>query len=252
MSAERELVESKIEQNRIVLIDKPPHWTSFDAVAKLRTPLKKLFGKKFKIGHAGTLDPLATGLLIICTGKKTKEIELYQAQTKVYSGTITLGKTTPSYDLETGFDSESAFEHITPDEIFAAAEKLTGEIEQVPPVFSAVKIDGKAAYLSARKGKDVEIKSKIVNVYRFEIQEINLPELKFWIECSKGTYIRSIANDIGKILGCGAYLSSLRREKIGDFSVENAVSPEIWIKNFSDEISSLGIVLQNQSSNNGG
>jgi tRNA pseudouridine55 synthase len=223
------------EKNCIYLIDKPLHWTSFDVVAKLRTPLKKIFGKNYKIGHAGTLDPLATGLLIVCAGDKTKEAENYQAQTKIYTGSISLGKTTPSYDLETEFNSEKPFSHIKEEEIRATAEKLTGEIEQTPPIFSAVKIDGKAAYISARKGKDVVIKARKINIYRFVIEKIELPEVYFTIECSKGTYIRTIANDFGDILGCGAHLSSLRRTHIGEFSVENALTPAVWLENLTKE-----------------
>ena len=228
-------METNTEKDRVVLIDKPLHWTSFDVVAKMRTPLRKVFGKAVKIGHAGTLDPLATGLLIICIGKMTKQIESFQAQEKEYTGTITLGKTTPSYDLETAFDSEAPYEHISESDIINATKQFTGEISQIPPKFSAVKVDGKSAYLAARKGKDIEIKAKNVIIYAFEITEIVLPNVHFRVKCSKGTYIRSLAHDLGQVLQCGAHLSALRRTKIGDFDVQNAVSPEMWVEKFKAE-----------------
>ena len=209
----------EFEKGEVLLIDKPLEWTSFDVVRKLKFAIRK---KKLKIGHAGTLDPLATGLLIVCTGKCTKQIEQIQAQQKEYIGTFTIGKTTPSFDLETDFDSESPYNHLSNDEIKEARLSLTGEISQTPPVFSAVKVNGKRAYESARKGESVKLKPRTVTVHTFEITSIDLPIVSFKITCSKGTYIRSIAHDFGKNLGCGAHLSSLRRTKIGEFDVDNA------------------------------
>lgn len=228
----KKTMELDLEKGELVLIDKPLNWTSFDVVAKMRGRLTKKFGKKVKIGHAGTLDPLATGLLIICIGKMTKSIDTFQAQTKEYTGEITLGKTTPSYDLETDFDSEKPYEHLTNTQIKEATKLFIGDIAQIPPIYSAVKIDGKAAYLSARKGKDIEMKAKNISITQFEITSITLPKVTFLVNCSKGTYIRSLANDFGQELGTGAHLSALRRTKIGDFSVENAISPEKWIALF--------------------
>ncbi|AWV97334.1 tRNA pseudouridine(55) synthase TruB [Arcticibacterium luteifluviistationis] len=205
------------ENGTVLLIDKPLTWTSFDAVKKIRSA-----GKFKKVGHAGTLDPLATGLLILCTGKKTKEIEKYQAQEKEYTGTFTLGATTPSYDLETEFDQEFPTDHITKEALSAAVDKMTGLIEQTPPIFSAVKVNGRRAYDAARKGEEIKLKIREVEIQAFEIDDSNFPVIAFRIVCSKGTYIRSMANDFGKLLGSGAHLSSLRRTKIGDFSVDDA------------------------------
>ncbi|MEJ2614104.1 MAG: tRNA pseudouridine(55) synthase TruB [Ignavibacteriaceae bacterium] len=202
-----------------ILIDKPFRWTSFHVVHKIR----KAVGVK-KVGHAGTLDPMATGLLIICTGKKTKEIIKYQELEKTYTGIITLGKTTPSMDLETGIIEEKSFDNITEEKIFEAKEKFTGQIFQIPPMYSAVKYKGKSLYKLARKGKTVKREPREVFVSKFNITKINLPDIFFEISCSKGTYIRVIANDLGTILGCGAVLSSLRRTKIGNYNVENALS----------------------------
>lgn len=205
----------------VILVDKPLTWTSFDVVNKLKYALKP---QKIKIGHAGTLDPLATGLLIICTGKKTKEIELYQSQVKVYSGKFLVGNTTPSFDLETEIDQEFPTEHIDGQLLEKARLLFLGKISQVPPVFSAVKVNGKRAYESARKGIDVEIKPRELEIFSFEINTENFPEVGFEIICSKGTYIRSIARDFGIALGSGAHLIELRREGIGQFSVQNAWS----------------------------
>ena len=201
----------------VLLIDKPLEWTSFDVVKKVRGAIRIK-----KVGHAGTLDPLATGLLIVCTGKMTKQINTYQAQTKEYTGEITLGATTPSYDLETEPENFQSTEEVTDEAIKEAASKLTGMIEQTPPIFSALKVDGKRAYEQARKGKDVKMKSRTVEVETFEITSVDLPKVTFKIVCSKGTYIRSLANDLGAELGVGGYLSALRRTAIGDFRVENA------------------------------
>lgn len=215
----------KLQEGQVILIDKPLRWTSFQVVNKMRYTIQKKYHiKKIKIGHAGTLDPLATGLLIMCTGKFTKKIEEFQGLFKEYTGTFTLGKTTPSYDLETDFDGEYSYSHLTDGLINNTVSKFIGEIDQVPPVFSAIQKDGKRAYDSARKGKELVLDSRKVMVYEFEITNIDLPKLDFRIKCGKGTYIRSIANDFGKALNSGAYLSSLRRTKIGQFEVENAKS----------------------------
>lgn len=210
----------------ILLIDKPLEWSSFQAVNALKWAIRKKFNlKKIKIGHAGTLDPLATGLLVICTGKFTKKIPELQGQVKEYTGTFTLGATTPSYDLETEVDQTFPIDHITEAAIKKVANQFLGEIDQVPPVFSALKKDGKRLYELAREGKEVDIKSRKVEILEFEITRVTLPEVDFRVVCSKGTYIRSLAHDFGKALGSGAHLSALRRTKIGDFNVDNATSP---------------------------
>ncbi len=203
----------------VILVDKPYGWTSFAVVKKL-----KWLGKYRKIGHAGTLDPLATGLLICCTGKMTKQIETFQAQVKEYTGTLVLGKSTPSFDLETEFDATFSVDHIHSADIQQVVKQLTGVIQQVPPVFSAIKVDGKRAYKSARQGQDIVIEPRPVTIYEFEVDETNFPEIGFRIVCSKGTYIRSLVRDFGVLLGSGAYMSSLRRTRIGDFRVEDAIT----------------------------
>lgn len=211
---------------QLLLIDKPLGWSSFQAVNKLKWVIRKKFNlKKFKIGHAGTLDPLATGLLLICTGKFTKTINELQGQAKEYTGTLTLGATTPSYDLETEADTIFSTEHISKEDILAATEKFIGDIEQIPPIFSALKKDGKRLYEYARDGIEVEIKKRSITISEFEITEVNMPEVKFRVICSKGTYIRSLAHDFGKALQSGAHLSELRRTKIGDYNVNNAQGP---------------------------
>lgn len=215
-------------EGQILLIDKPLKWSSFQAVNKLKYILKRKYNlpKKFKIGHAGTLDPLATGLLIVCTGKFTKRITDIQAQAKEYTGTITVGATTPSYDLETEVDATFPTEHITAELIRTAIQQFLGEIDQKPPVFSAIKKDGKRLYEHARAGEEVEIAFRKTTIHEFEITRIALPEIDFRVKCSKGTYIRSLAFDFGKALNSGAHLSVLRRTKIGDFSVENGIMPD--------------------------
>ena len=220
------------QNGQVLLIDKPLQWSSFQAVNKLKYLLKNKYDlpKKFKIGHAGTLDPLATGLLIVCTGKFTKTITEIQAQEKEYTGTITVGATTPSYDLETEINATFPTEHLTDDLIFETTKQFLGEINQKPPVFSAIKKDGKRLYEHARAGEEVEIKARKTTIYEFEITRIDLPEIDFRIKCSKGTYIRSIAYDFGLALQSGGHLTALRRTKIGAFSVENAVSPEDFEK----------------------
>ena len=214
-------------EGQVLLIDKPLQWSSFQAVNKLKYVLKNHYNlpKKFKIGHAGTLDPLASGLLIICTGKFTKRITAIQGQAKEYTGTFTVGATTPSYDLETEIDATFPTEHITPEIILETTKQFLGEIDQKPPVFSAIKKDGKRLYEHARAGEEVEISFRKTTIHEFEITRIALPEIDFRVVCSKGTYIRSLAFDFGTALNSGAYLSVLRRTKIGDYAVDNAISP---------------------------
>ncbi|MFZ2904820.1 MAG: tRNA pseudouridine(55) synthase TruB [Cyclobacteriaceae bacterium] len=207
------------DEGRVLLINKPLEWTSFDVVNKLRNKLKIK-----KIGHAGTLDPLATGLLIICTGKKTKQIESYMGLEKEYTGTFIIGQTTPSYDLETEVTEPKDISHITELSIRNVVQSLTGKLRQLPPLHSAIKIGGKRAYKFARKGKEVELKPREVEVKAFEITKIQLPALHFRVVCSKGTYIRSLARDLGEGLGVGAYLSQLCRTRIGEHSLENALT----------------------------
>jgi len=225
-------------EGQVILIDKPLTWSSFQTVNKLKYILKRKYNlpKKFKIGHAGTLDPLATGLLIICTGKFTKRITEIQAQTKEYTGTITVGATTPSYDLETEVNATFPTRHITQDLISDTIQQFLGEIDQKPPVFSAIKKDGIRLYEHARAGQEVEIQSRKTTVYEFEITRFELPEIDFRISCSKGTYIRSLAFDFGNALQSGAYLSSLRRTKIGDYNVEKSCSPSDFEKSVTQEL----------------
>jgi tRNA pseudouridine55 synthase len=209
----------------LILVNKPIEWTSFDVVKKVRNLLKKkLQIKKLKVGHAGTLDPLATGLLIICTGKNTKKIEQIQRQIKTYTGTFTLGATTPSYDLETEMHKRFPTSHITKELLIETAKNFVGEIFQKPPVFSALKKDGKRLYQYARDEKEVEVKERKVVVHAFEITKIELPIIHFKICCSKGTYIRSLSHDFGLALNSGAHLSKLCRTKIGNYDLENALS----------------------------
>lgn len=215
----QENTDFNFAQGELLLIDKPLTWTSFDVVGKLRNSLKPL---KLKVGHAGTLDPLATGLLIVCTGKMTKQIDTFQAEDKEYIGTFTIGATTPSYDLETEIDATSDISHITEEQIHALARSFVGEQDQYPPAHSAIKINGERVYEKARRGEEVELKARRVNIMEFDIPAIELPIVHFRIKCSKGTYIRSIAHDFGAKLGVGAHLSSLRRTKSGDFEVAKA------------------------------
>ncbi|GAC1371103.1 MAG: tRNA pseudouridine(55) synthase TruB [Hymenobacter sp.] len=218
MSA-KELSDFDFETGEVLLLDKPLTWTSFDVVRTVKNALRIK-----KIGHAGTLDPLATGLLILCTGRKTKDIDQIQAQEKEYTGTFRLGETTPSFDLETAVDLVRPYAHLTPEQVTAATQPFLGTIQQTPPLFSAVKIDGKRAYEIARQGLEAEIKSKTVEIKAFELTRIALPEVDFRIVCSKGTYIRSLARDLGLGLGCGAHLTRLVRTRIGAFRVEDAFS----------------------------
>ncbi|MCA1751767.1 MAG: tRNA pseudouridine(55) synthase TruB [Flavobacteriales bacterium] len=210
---------------KLLLVDKPLTWSSFDVVKKIRYNIQKKFGlKKLKVGHAGTLDPLATGLLILCTGKFTKKITELTLAGKSYTGTFMLGATTPSFDLETRPDQIRSTEGVTPEKIAEAAAELAGISQQVPPQFSAKLVEGKRAYLSARKGETVELKSREVNISKFEVSSEHFPEVYFEIDCSTGTYIRSIARDLGEALGCGAHLTSLRRTAVGDYRAENSLT----------------------------
>lgn len=220
---------------QVLLIDKPLHWTSFQVVNKLRWEIRQAFNiKKIKVGHAGTLDPLATGLLVICTGKKTKEINIYQGQIKEYTGTLVLGSTTPSFDLETEIDNTYPTEHISEDLIHKTTSQFIGDIQQFPPVFSAIKKNGKRLYEFARAGETVNIKSRTVSISEFEITKISGLQVDFRVVCSKGTYIRSLAHDFGKALNSGAHLSALRRTKIGDFNVDNGMSVETFKKGLNN------------------
>lgn len=206
-------------EGQLLLVNKPYKWTSFDVVGKIRNAFKPL---KLKVGHAGTLDPLATGLLIVCTGKMTKQIDTFQAEEKEYTGTFTLGATTPTYDLESEPEQRFPIDRITANEINAATKQFIGDIQQYPPAHSAVKVDGERLYEKARRGEDVELRPRNITISEFDITRIELPELDFRVVCSKGTYIRSLANDFGKALHNGAYLSRLRRARSGNFKVEDA------------------------------
>jgi tRNA pseudouridine55 synthase len=216
---ERQFPEFNFAEGEMLLIDKPYRWTSFDVVGKIRNTFKPV---KLKVGHAGTLDPLATGLLIICTGKLTKKIDEFQAQDKEYTGTMILGASTPSYDLETEIDKIFDISGLTEEQIRDNTKAFTGDLDQYPPVHSAVKVDGERLYLKARRGEDVELKIRRVHVHLFEITHIDLPQVDFRVICSKGTYIRSLVHDFGRSLNNGAYLSSLRRTKSGDYQVSDA------------------------------
>lgn len=206
-------------EGQLLLVNKPYNWTSFDVVGKIRNAFKPL---KLKVGHAGTLDPLASGLLIICTGKMTKQIDTFQVQEKEYTGTMVLGETTPSYDLETAADQQFDISNINEEKIIEATKQFTGELQQYPPAHSAVKIDGERLYEKARRGEEVELRARTVTINEFEITGINLPEVHFRVVCSKGTYIRSLVHDFGKALNNGAYLSRLRRTRSGDYKIEDA------------------------------
>ena len=220
------------QRGEMILIDKELNWTSFDVVSKLRNSIKKKLNiKKIKVGHAGTLDPLATGLLIICTGKMTKRINEFAGLNKTYIGKITIGSTTPSYDLETKPNVYYPTEHINKNLIIETAKKFVGKIDQKPPVFSAVKKDGVRLYKLARKGLKVEVEKREIIIHDFLIKSVNLPEIEFSLTCSKGTYIRSLAHDFGKELGSGAHLSELRRSSIGDYSVDNSLKLMEFIRN---------------------
>jgi tRNA pseudouridine55 synthase len=209
------------EQGTVLLINKPLHWTSFDVVRKIRHLIRVK-----KVGHAGTLDPLATGLLVICTGKFTKKINDYMAQEKEYTGSFTIGAETPTYDLESRPQNFKSIDDVSPQNMMTTAQKFIGEISQVPPAHSAIKLKGKRVYELARKGEQVELEPRKVVIKEFEITKMELPVVNFRVVCSTGTYIRSLANDFGNALGCGAYLSSLCRTRIGSFKLEDALSVE--------------------------
>ena len=221
----RDFFNLDFQTGEIILIDKPFKWSSFKVIHEIR----KVIGTR-KVGHAGTLDPIATGLLIIATGKKTKEIYTFQTLEKTYCGTITLGKTSPSFDTETNISEVRLCDKLSEEQIFAARDLFIGKILQTPPMYSAVKFKGKSLYKIARKGKEVQREPREVQVSRFEIKNISLPDIEFEISCSKGTYIRVIANDFGEKLGCGALLSSLRRISIGNYSVENALTVDEFVR----------------------
>ncbi|MEM1359061.1 MAG: tRNA pseudouridine(55) synthase TruB [Bacteroidota bacterium] len=214
-------------EGTLLLVNKPKGWTSFDVVNKIRWAIRKHLGvKKFKVGHAGTLDPMATGLLNICTGKWTKRLQELQGLDKSYTGTITLGATTASYDAEEPIDATYPTEHITEAMILEAAASLTGQLQQLPPIYSAIKVDGQPLYKKARNGQKVEVKPRPVTVHQFEITRVALPEVDFVISCSKGTYIRSLAHDLGKSLNSGGYLTALRRTIVGPYRIEDAWTVE--------------------------
>lgn len=222
-------MENTYEEGRLLLINKPVGWTSFDVVKKLRFTLKVK-----KIGHAGTLDPLATGLLIIGTGKFTKKLNDLQGLDKTYSGIIQIGKTTPSYDLETEFDAESDWSHISEKDIEAARKKFLGEISQIPPAHSAVKVDGERAYKKARKNKEVRLEPRRLTIHQFEIDSSDLPNVKFDVSCSKGTYIRSLAHDFGQELGVGGYLKELVRTSVGEYQLSDAEDLDEFIRKHNE------------------
>ncbi|MGN6248641.1 MAG: tRNA pseudouridine(55) synthase TruB [Ginsengibacter sp.] len=215
------MIQNTFEEGRVLLIDKPLNWTSFDVVRKIRNLIKIK-----KVGHAGTLDPLATGLLIVCTGKFTKKINEFMAQEKEYTGTITLGAITPTYDLESEPENFKSTENVTEESVYEATKKFRGEILQTPPIHSAIKQKGKPVYLLARKGKDVVLEPRKITISEFEITDLKMPSVSFKVVCTTGTYIRSLANDFGAAIGCGGFLSELRRTRIGNFKVEDAMTME--------------------------
>jgi tRNA pseudouridine55 synthase len=221
------MTQAELLEGQMLLIDKPLRWTSFDVIRKLRNVFKIK-----KIGHAGTLDPLATGLLIVCTGRFTKKINEYMGMPKVYVATLTLGAITPTYDLESKPEQHQSFEHITQQDIDNTLQKFTGAIQQIPPAHSAIKKDGVRVYELARQGIEVKLEPRLITIYEIKLLRFELPEVEIEIKCSTGTYVRSLAHDIGQALGCGAYLSSLRRTAIGEFTVSNAILPEIIVQDF--------------------
>jgi tRNA pseudouridine55 synthase len=224
------MTREQLTEGMTIVVDKPLGWTSFDVVNKIRWNLKRKLGvKNIKVGHAGTLDPLATGVLVLCIGKHTKRIDELMAGKKTYTGTFLIGKTTPCYDLEKEFDATYPTEHITPELIETARLSFLGEIDQVPPIFSAKQVDGKRAYDLARLGKEVELKANRIAIDNFSVDKTRFPEIDFEITCSKGTYIRSIARDFGLALNSGATLIALRRTRSGEQAIEEALSVEDWI-----------------------
>lgn len=228
----------EIFEGKVFLIDKPLDWTSFDVVNKVRWNIKKAYNlKKIKVGHAGTLDPKATGLLILCSGKFTKQIDQIQAASKVYTGTFKLGATTPTYDTESDENQLFEIEHLNDRIIREATQQFLGKIEQFPPMHSAVKVDGKRLYELARAGKEIELKPRNVEIFEFEISSIKLPFVEFKVHCGKGTYIRSLVHDFGKALNSGAYLTELRRTKIGDYSIADASNLPLELDFFESQVS---------------
>lgn len=230
-------VTFRFAEGEVLLVDKPYEWTSFDVIRKIRYSMKPL---KVKVGHAGTLDPLATGLLIVCTGKFTKKIDTFQAEEKEYTGTFVLGATTPSYDLETPVDHHYAYDHLTEELIHQATERFVGEIEQYPPIHSAIKQQGERVYEKARRGEEVKMESRKISIFEFEITRIALPEVDFRVVCSKGTYIRSLAFDFGRVLKSGAYLKQLRRTRSGSFHVNEAWQLEDLASNIKSATQNIG------------
>lgn len=235
-------LKAEFEEGRLILIDKPVHWTSFDAVKCIRTHLRIK-----KVGHAGTLDPLATGLLIICTGKYTKKINEYMAQRKEYTGTITLGSVTPTYDLESLPEQHKPYTDITRDMVQAAFESFIGHQQQLPPIYSAIKVKGTPLYELARRGKGVDPEPRDIIIDEFELTSFQLPEIGFRLVCSTGTYVRSVANDLGLKLGCGAHLSLLCRTAIGDFRVDDASTMDAWLDEIRTKEEKSGDVQDNQN-----
>ena len=234
MSSHKNLTKNSIEEGEVFLIDKPLNYTSFQVVKKLRNILKNKFNlDKLKVGHAGTLDPLASGLLIICTGRMTKQISNFQNLDKEYVGTMSIGSTTPSYDLETKIDRTFSIDHINENLLNTTKNNFIGTIDQVPPIFSAVKRNGKRLFEYAREGKKIDIKSKKVTINKFDLKYICIPKIDFEVNCSKGTYIRSLINDFGRDLNSGAHIISLRRTKIGSFSINRSITLDEFIEKFS-------------------
>ena len=227
-----ELIFSKeaFLEGQLLLIDKPLEWTSFQLVNKIRWAIRKTYGiKKIKVGHAGTLDPLATGLMLICTGKKTKQIDQFMGLDKSYSGTFRLGATTPSYDLETALSDPKPIDHISPELITKTRDCFLGKIQQKPPLHSAIKKDGKRLYTLARAGETTEISSREITIISYEVTPQKLPDITFLVTCSKGTYIRSLAHDFGQVLGCGAHLTSLRRTAIGTYNLDDSLTLDSFL-----------------------
>jgi tRNA pseudouridine55 synthase len=221
----------------LLLVDKPKGWTSFDVVNKIRGTIRHAFNiSKIKVGHAGTLDPMATGLLIICTGKWTTKLSEFQGLDKEYTGTMTLGATTASFDKETPEENLREYDHLSSLAIRDAAKTFIGEIDQIPPIYSAIKVEGRPLYKSARKGEVVEIASRRVVIHQFDIESFDLPDVHFNVTCSKGTYIRSLAHDMGQVLECGAYLSALRRTKIGEYDIDDAWKLEELVREIEKKI----------------
>ncbi|MBQ2992551.1 MAG: tRNA pseudouridine(55) synthase TruB [Alistipes sp.] len=228
------LVENLVEEGYVALIDKPYEWTSTDVVRKVKFRLNRKGYKKIKVGHAGTLDPLATGVLLVCIGRATKRVDELQAERKEYVAELMLGATTPSFDMEHPVDRTYPTDHITREKVEAALLSLTGERLQAPPIYSAKKVEGVRAYEFARAGEDVALRKALINIYSITLEEYAMPSIRIRVECSKGTYIRSLAQEIGEALDSGAYLTSLRRTKSGDYNVENAVQLDDFLKKLDE------------------